>query len=290
MLTSFALGALALLIGAALALAVGAWRWQRDTAALRERLLADAEPRPVSRFDARELDGLPEPVARWFRQAMHDGQPIVAAVRVRHEGTFDMGRDRPDWKPFSSDQFVVTRRRGFDWDARIRLAPGLAVHVRDAYISGRGVLHASIAGLASVMRLEGAGAIAEGELMRFMAEATWYPTALLPSQGVRWEAIDTHHARATLVDGPVTLSLTYGFGDDGFVDTVRAEARGRAIDGRIVPTPWLGRFRDWQPRNGLVIPLEGEVAWALPAGERPYWRGRIVAIEHDFADSDGAAR
>lgn len=290
MLKILALSGVALLALAALALGLGAWRWQRDTAALRERLQAHATSPPVARFDARELDGLPEPVARWFRQVLRDGQPIVAAVRVRHAGTFDMGRDRPDWKPFTSDQFVVTRRPGFDWDARIRLAPGLAVHVRDAYVGGRGVLRASIAGLVGVMRLEGAGAIAEGELMRFMAEATWYPTALLPSQGVRWEAIDAHHARATLVDGPVTLSLTYGFGDDGFVDTVRAEARGRTIDGRIVPTPWLGHFRDWQPRNGLVIPLEGEVAWALPDGERPYWRGRIVAIEHAFTDSDGAAR
>jgi hypothetical protein len=28
----------------------------------------------------------------------------------------------------------------------------------------------------------------------------------------------------------------------------------------------------------MRIPLEGEVAWLLPTGERPYWRGRITEI------------
>lgn len=40
------------------------------------------------------------------------------------------------------------------------------------------------------------GEVAQGELMRFFAEAAWYPTALLPSQGVRWQAVDDTSARA----------------------------------------------------------------------------------------------
>lgn len=279
---------IAIVAASALALSLGGWRWQRATNAVRERLRAAAEPPPVARFDARELEGLPDPVARWFRLVLRDGQPIVTGVRVRHVGKFDMGGGTPDWRPFTSDQIVVTRRPGFDWDARIRVAPGLVVRIRDAHVGGEGVLRAAIAGLVTVMRVEGAGAIAEGELMRFMAEAAWYPTALLPSQGVRWEAVDDRHAHATLVDGLVALTLTFVFGDDGLVESVRAEARGRAVDGRIVPTPWLGRFRDWQTRNGMRVPLEGEVAWILPTGERPYWRGRIVAIDHTFADGGTA--
>ena len=41
--------------------------------------------------------------------------------------------------------------------------------------------------------------MAEGELMRFLAEAAWYPTALLPSQGVRWQGADERSAFATLI-------------------------------------------------------------------------------------------
>jgi hypothetical protein len=41
-----------------------------------------------------------------------------------------------------------------------------------------------------------------------------------------------------------------------------------------------GRFINYQERNGMLIPLDGEVAWNLPDGDLSYWRGRIEAIEY----------
>lgn len=63
---------------------------------------------------------------------------------------------------------------------------------------------------------------------------------------------------------------------------MRADARGRLVGRQVVPTPWLGRFWDHHERGGMLLPVEGEVAWLLPEGARPYWRGRITAIEHEF--------
>jgi hypothetical protein len=31
----------------------------------------------------------------------------------------------------------------------------------------------------------------------------------------------------------------------------------------------------------MLIPLEGEVAWLLPEGAKPYWRGVIARIEYE---------
>ncbi|HUG25440.1 DUF6920 family protein [Piscinibacter sp.] len=50
---------------------------------------------------------------------------------------------------------------------------------------------------------------------RFFAEMAWYPTALLPSQGVRREAIDDRSANATIVDGRLTLTLVFRFNASG---------------------------------------------------------------------------
>jgi hypothetical protein len=163
------------------------------------------------------------------------------------------------------------------------MAPGLAVHVHDAYVQGRGLLHPAIAGLVTLMELEGEGDIAVGEAMRFFAEAAWYPTALLPSQGVRWDAVDERTARATLVDGKNALTLTFAFGDDGLVQAVRADARGRTVGGRVVPTPWEGRWSQYETRDGLRVPMAGEVAWLLPEGRKPYWRGSITTLRYEFA-------
>jgi hypothetical protein len=163
------------------------------------------------------------------------------------------------------------------------MMPGLPVRVHDAYIAGEGTLHASLLGLFTVVDMRGTRDVAEGELMRFFAEAAWYPTALLPSQGVHWEAVDDHSAKATLEEGDITITMLFTFNEEGLIDTVRAEARGRAVGEEVIPTPWHGRFWNYEERNGMRVPLDGEVAWLLPEGEKPYWRGHITEIRYQFA-------
>ncbi len=259
---------------------IGQWRWSAKTKELLGRLESARVPAAPESFDPRELDGLPPPVARHLRQALPEGAGIVRAVDVVHRGTFNMSPSGEQWRPFTSRQRVVTRRPGFVWDGRVSVLPGVAVHVHDAYVDGEGILEPAILGLFTLANLRDRDEVARGELMRFFAEAAWYPTALLPSQGVRWEPIDERSARATLVDGRLTLSMTFRFGDDGLIAAIRADRRGRTVDGKIVPTPWEGRFSNYQRRDGLLVPLDGEVAWLTPQGRLPYWRGKIVAIAY----------
>jgi hypothetical protein len=267
---------------------LGTWlygmvRWKFETHELRELLDAARAPVRPHTVDFRELEGLPAPVQRFFRTALEEGQPMVAGVRVRHAGTFNMGEATDRWKPFVSDQVVVTRRPGFDWNGCVAMAPGLPVRVHDAYVAGEGILHASVLGLFTVVDMRGTREIAEGELMRFFAEAAWYPTALLPSQGVRWEAADDRSAYATLEEGGVAITMLFTFDEKGLIETVSAEARGRAVGDRIIPTPWRGRFSNHARRGGMLVPLDGEVAWLLDEGEKPYWRGHIERIDYEFA-------
>src|SRR5919112_268354 len=274
---------LALAIFLAGAWLYGAYRWNVGTKELRARLDAARVPMRPQTVDFRELEGLPAPVERYFRLALKEEQPMVAGVRVRHSGTFNMGQTTDQWKPFTSDQEVVTQRPGFDWNGSVAMMPGVPVRVHDAYVAGEGILHASLLGLFSLVNMRGAGDVAEGELMRFFAEAAWYPTALLPSQGVRWEAVDDRSAYATLGEGDHTITMLFAFDERGLIDTVQAESRGRTVGDEIVPTAWQGRFWNYEERGGMRVPLDGEAAWLPPEGPKPYWRGHITDIHYPFA-------
>lgn len=262
--------------------AYGAFRWANGTQQLRSRLQASRMPIKPQVVDFRELEGLPAPVQRYFRKVLQEGQPLVAGVHVQHQGTFNMGETTDQWKPFTSDQQVITRRPGFDWNGTVRMMPGLTVRVHDAYVAGEGLLQAALLGLFPVANLVGTHEVAEGELMRFLAEAAWYPTALLPSQGIRWESVDADSARATLVDGDIALTMLFSFNDQDVIETVQAEARGRTVGKQVIPTPWHGRFWNYQERENMQVPIEGEVAWLLPEGTKPYWRGHITEVAYEF--------
>jgi hypothetical protein len=179
---------------------------------------------------------------------------------------------------------VVTRKPGFLWNAQVDMFPGVPAQVEDSYIAGLGRLKAKVFGLFAVADLHGGGEIARGEFMRYFAEAAWYPTALLPSQDVRWEAVDDASARATIVDGPITLTLLIRFNDAGLIASLHAESRGASVgkDGVMVMLPWDCRWSDYRPQDGMLIPMIGEVAWERPEGRKAYFVGHVKKLRYEF--------
>jgi hypothetical protein len=267
----------------AVVLIYGSRRWESATKEMHANL--EAARRPIGRktYSPDELFGLPAPVQKYFRAVLKDGQPIVSVVHVELSGSINMNATGEKWKRFTSMQQVIAQRPGFDWEGRIEMMPGLTARVHDAYIAGEGVLHATLFGLVSLANLRGTPQIAQGELMRFFAEAAFYPTALLPSQGVQWKAIDNHSAKATLIDGETAVTLLFRFDKNGLIESVSAEARGRTVAGLVIPTPWEVRWGNYELRDGMCIPTDGEVAWLLPEGPKPYFRGRITSLHYEFA-------
>jgi hypothetical protein len=280
-LTALVIFALAAIV--AVILGYAARRWRFGTEQLRAKLDAARRPIATKTYGPSELIGLPEPVQRYFRAALRGGQQFVAAVNMEHRGTFNPSETGEHWKPFVSTQRVVTQRPGFDWDARIAMMPGVTVRVHDAYVAGEGLLRATLFGLVSLAEIRGAPMIAQGELMRFFAEAAWYPTALLPSQGVHWKAVNDRSAMATLRDADIEVTLLFRFNEHDLIDSVHADARGAMVGKNIVMMPWECRMSNYQTHNGMTVPLTGEVAWVRPEGRKAYYRGTVTSLTCEFS-------
>src|SRR5690606_23810556 len=132
-----------------------------------------------------------------------------------------------------------------------------------------------------VVHEAGGPELASSALHRYLAESAWLPTALLPRDGLQWEAVNGSTARVTLRDSGVEVSLDVHFAASGAIERVEAD-RYRDVNGEAVLTPFVGRFRAYGEVDGMRIPLEAEVEWLLPAGPLSYWRGRITDIAYEF--------
>ena len=270
----------------AIVLMYGRDRWQSETDKLRVKLTNGQREIQPKVYDPKEIVGLPEPVQRYFKAVLQDGQAIIAKVELSQKGQFHMNETEYKWHKFTATQLVTTQRLGFDWDAKIEMVPFVNVFVHDTYLLGEGNLQASILGLFTVAKMHNTPELNQGELLRFFAEAVWYPTSLLPSQGVVWEVIDQHSSRATLTDGETTASVVFQFDAEGLITSMRAEARCyRVVGDKLMFMPWVGNFREYSIRNGMRIPLEGEVGWEHPEGLRLYFKGEITKISYEFVTS-----
>ena len=281
-----AVGAAVIAIGVAIILFRARDRWSSDTEDVRQQLEAANIVREDDEFSTRQIEGLPAPVQRYFATVLKNHQPVITHARVGSKGTFNMGEPSASaWKPFTAVQDFYPGAPGFVWDARVRMMPGVNAFVRDAFAGGTGSMFASVVGVVPVADAHGSPEIARGALMRYIAEMPWFPTAMLPGQGVTWTAVSDQRARATLTAGGTTASVEFEFGPDGLMRECRALRDNDKLHAKL---PWGGRYSQWIERDGMKVPGAAEVYWELPTGMFPYWRG-TVEPDYDFTSPPAPA-
>ena len=191
--------AAALAAATTVGIAFGARHWKRGSAAAVERLYANGRALEAPLVELAE--GLPDPVERYFRFALAARQPVVQRAFIRWSGELAMS-DGSAWQPFTAEQHFSVNPPGFVWDANVRVAGLLPIRVRDAYVDGTGASEASVGSVIPLKGQRGTREVAEASLMRYLAEAVWLPTALLPRPGFivvrhrrRYRAGDAHRSR-----------------------------------------------------------------------------------------------
>jgi hypothetical protein len=125
--------------------------------------------------------------------------------------------------------------------------------------------------------------MSSGALHRYLAEAVWYPTALLPRANLVWTPRDDARAVATLTDAGTTVSLEFRFDEAGQVAAVFAEGRWGAFGGTYVKLPWVGRFGEYRRMDGMLVLTRGEAEWCWSGEWTTVWEGRITSAAYELA-------
>jgi len=271
------LALIAMLIAAAVATVfAGASSWNRATGTAVATLASPHGGAAV--YSSADLADLPEPVARYFRRVLRDGQPIVRSAIATQDAEFFLNGA---WRPLRATQEMVTSPPGFVWDARIGMAPLVSAYVRDSYVAGTATMTASALGVYPIVHQTATPPLNAGALHRFLGEAIWIPTVLLPSPAVTWTARDERSAMATLRDSGNTVSLLFTFAADGLITSISGD-RFKEDGGSYSLQPWRIQCDEYRERDGMLIPLHAEVAWITAGRAEPYWRGRITSITYRY--------
>jgi hypothetical protein len=107
--------------------------------------------------------------------------------------------------------------------------------------------------------------IDQGTLVRYLAEMAWFPQAAA-SNYLRWEEIDSKHARVTMHFANVTASGVYAFNDDGSVSGFEAKRYGD-FDGVYRMETWSVNVTGYRTFNGIDVGNKSEVTWKLKEGD-----------------------
>jgi len=246
-------------------------------------LRAAAEPSDAESITEADLDVLPEPVRRYLRFAGVVGRPRFSHARLRQDGEFRIGPDKP-WLPLHATQELTARPPGFLWDARIELSPHAAFWIRDRYLEGRGHMYGTLAGVLPIID-EAGTRIDQGSYLRFLGEGSWMPTVFLEDY-VDWEPIDDRSARlVSHVDrdgadpNDRRVQAVVHFDEEGALTRIVAQRyySTRGEEPRL--ETWTGRHSDYIEVDGVRIPSRSTAAWSLDEDEFEYVRIHVVDAE-----------
>lgn len=231
------------------------------------------------KFTYNQLSGMPDPVQKYFRHVLKDGQEYIRTVRLNQTGEFRT-KDADRWVPLDAQQYYATESPAFVWHAHVKPTPYTWIEARDVYHKGSGFMEGKL--LSAFPLMSDSGREMElSSLARFLSEAPWYPTALLPGKYLEWRAIDAHSAKAVISDAGYSVSAVFTFHDNGEITKVTTEDRYRSVNGKKERNSWTAHFKNYQELNGIKIPTEVEAEWNMTKGTFQYAKLKIVQIQYD---------
>jgi hypothetical protein len=218
------------------------------------------------RFTKDLIAGLPAPVQRYFLHAIAPGTPIATSVQLKIQGQFRLAPEKP-WMPMQAQETLTAT--GFIWNAKI--GSGLfQFQGADYYFKQTGRMQFSILGLVPIVNVQNSDT-ARSAIGRLVAELMWLPSALLPQQGVQWQAIDDHTIQANLKVNDEPVMLTFVIDSTGKLlkgYTLRwgnhltgRTASHRTEDGSWKYIPMGGQCYSERTFDGFTIPSQVGVGW-----------------------------
>lgn len=203
-----------------------------------------------------------------------ENRPIV---KLTQRGRMKRNLDTESWMPFTATQTLSTSKSAFDW--RARFGPFGIISVRDALKDDVGRLDVAALGFIPLARAEHSVALLRGEVMRYLAELSWVPDAILFNTALHWREDGPDRLVVTAGPGGTASNVTLNLDSEGRIAGAYAPDRPRSVTAPFLPTPWRGRFSDYRHHNGRWLPFAGEVAWEIDGKSEVYWQGRLESWE-----------
>ena len=258
-------------------LVLGYLSFQRRIAWEIRDLFAKANKEEGQVVTADMLRGLPEPVQRYLTSSGVVGKPLVKTVRLKQTGKIRQS-PRQQWMDIDAHEYYTVDPPGFIWIGRMRVAGLPAVTARDMYTNGTGNMLIKMGYVYTLGDARGPE-MDQGSMMRYLQEATWFPSAFL-GQNITWKAIDDTSAEVTFTNSGKSVTATMCFDAKGKMTNFVAQRYRTVREGYELET-WSTPMTEYGEFEGLKLPIRGQGVWNLASGDFAYIDVQATDIEYD---------
>ncbi|BAU13092.1 hypothetical protein LEP3755_36290 [Leptolyngbya sp. NIES-3755] len=215
----------------------------------------------------------PEPVQRYFLHAIAPGTALSSSVHLTMSGTIRLAPNQ-DWMPMQAEELLSMQ--GFIWKAKAGQGM-MQMQGADYYTHGAGRMRFSLWGLIPVVNAQNSD-VMRSAIGRWIGESFWLPSALLPSRGVSWSAIDDHTIQAMIKADNQSIALTFVIDDQGrLLQSSFLRWGNQTEDQQYTEIPFGGEYTAERSFGGYTIPSQMGAGWWI--GTERYFEFFRTSIE-----------
>ncbi|RZJ34593.1 MAG: hypothetical protein EOO51_09015 [Flavobacterium sp.] len=231
----------------------------------KSNLILAAAPIPNRFYCQAQIESLPYPVRKYFSTVLTEGQPYVKNTELEHDGYIRLNKGTK-WTGITGHELFSTYHPEFIWMGKTTWFTAV-----DSYAEGKGSLTVRLLSAVKIADLRGPK-IDQSELLRWLAEGVWFPTALLPAENISWQPVNENTAILNLNWKRQFVSVTVRFSADYTIHTLEAER----FDEKGHQQKWLCELSNYKKHDGMLIPETVEVKWA--SEREPYAKFKLRRI------------
>lgn len=235
---------------------------------------------PDAVYNESMLADLPEIVQKYFRLVLHNGQKYIRYARVHQKSQYKM-KQQGAWIDVTAGSYYTTEHPALIWDAVLHDRRYRWRRAHLIYLRGTGEGMTKLYGGLTLSEYSGSEADIT-LLFRFLSEALWFPTALLPGRHVEWRSLGADSAEAIITDDDLQARAIFYFNPAGEVVKITTNDKFRDFRGGFHKEEFVMHCRNYKAINNILVPTELEFVWELDNGDFPYAKINVMDIEYRF--------
>ena len=227
-----------------------------------------------------DIEHLPPLLQSYIKKVGVIGKPEIHSVRLKQSGSF---RTKPEqkWMPLIAEQYYNPNSNSFVWFGKIKAAPMVSITGKDIFLNNKGHMVIKLLNIKTIGDAQGPE-VDEGELMRYISEIPWFPTAFL-NENLEWNQLDSSKVKVTMKLNDTEFNGIFHFDARGLLSKFSTR-RYMDVDGKYLLKEWTPEYLDYEQRNGYLIPSRGKAIWLLESGAFCYFEGTITEIEYNVPE------
>ena len=229
----------------------------------------------------KDISSLPEPVQRYFRHCGYIGKEKMVNAKIEWKDVTLKRSTKNNWMNLDCYQYNFVPEPTRIAYMKSMIFGIVPFEARDKYQDGQGSMLSRLLKLFTVGNARGKE-MDESALVTVLAETFLAPSYALQKY-IKWSAIDSLTARATLSNNGTNVSGVFHFNNEG--EFIRFETYDRYYadaDGTFKKIKWTAEVGNYIEKNGIKHPTILKASWNSGNGDFEYFKGKIEKIEFNI--------